>query len=80
MATFGKTFTLHDDYMTPKSAWENILHLLPRGEEVVAYEPFYGDGGSGRILRDLGINVILEDTDFYKNEFNKDCVNSNPQI
>ena len=47
MAGFtAKTFTKHDDYMTPKSAWENIKQYIPKDK--VIWEAFYGDGQSGR--------------------------------
>lgn len=70
-----KTFAVHDDYMTPKSAWMNIMHLLPRDK--VLWEPFYGNGDSGRIFRELGFNVIHENENFFEN--NKgDIVVSNP--
>tara|TARA_R110000823_G_scaffold36930_10_gene100541 strand:+ start:484 stop:990 length:507 start_codon:yes stop_codon:yes gene_type:complete len=63
MATFtNKAFIKHDDYMTPKYAWENIKHLIPKGK---IYEGFYGDGTSGRYLTELGFDVIHEPTDFY---------------
>jgi hypothetical protein len=70
-----KTFTKHDDYMTPKSAWESILHLIPKDK--VIWEPFYGDGQSGEILRELGLNVIHQDEDFFENN-RGDIVVSNP--
>jgi hypothetical protein len=70
-----KTFSVHDDYMTPKSAWVSIMHLLPRDK--VIWEPFYGNGDSGRYFRELGFNVIHENEDFFEN--NKgDVVVSNP--
>lgn len=76
MAGFqNKTFEKHDDYMTPKSAWEAIKHLVPKDK--VIWEPFYGDGRSGQILREIGFNVIHEDEDFFQN--NKgDIIVSNP--
>ena len=59
-----KTFTVHDDYMTPKSAWEAIAHLLPRDKTI--WEPFYGNGDSGRFLTELGFTVIHNpDQDFF---------------
>jgi len=70
-----KTFTKHDDYMTPKSAWESILHLIPKDK--VIWEPFYGDGQSGQMLRELGLNVIHQDEDFFENN-RGDIVVSNP--
>jgi hypothetical protein len=65
----------HDDYMTPKAAWENIAHIIPTDK--VIWEPFYGDGKSGEFLKELGFNVIHEDEDFF--ETNKgDVIISNP--
>jgi len=70
-----KTFLKHDDYMTPKYAWENIQHLIPKDK--VLWEAFYGDGESGSHLKDLGFNVIHEPIDFFEN--NKgDIIVSNP--
>jgi hypothetical protein len=70
-----KTFEKHDDYMTPKSAWEAIKHIIPKDK--VIWEPFYGGGRSGQILREVGFEVIHEDQDFFQN--NKgDIIVSNP--
>jgi len=70
-----KTFTLHDDYMTPKSAWESIMKYIP--DDKVIWDAFYGDGKSGQDLRDLGLNVIHKDNDFFESDFG-DLVISNP--
>lgn len=70
-----KTFLKHDDYMTPKYAWENIQHLIPKDKCI--WEAFYGDGKSGKYLSDLGFNVIHDEDDFFQT--NKgDIVVSNP--
>ncbi len=58
-----KTFIKFDDYMTPKYAWENINHLIPKNK--VIYEAFYGDGKSGKYLEELGHNVIHDKIDFF---------------
>jgi len=29
-----KTFLKHDSYMTPKSAWDNIKHLIPKDKVI----------------------------------------------
>jgi hypothetical protein len=79
MASFEtKTFTKHDDYMTPKSAWENIAHLIPKNK--VIWEPFYGDGKSGQYLRELEFkNVIHEDElDFFENDRGEIIVSNPP--
>ena len=70
-----KTFLKHDDYMTPKYAWENIQQYIPKDK--IIWEAFYGDGKSGQDLSDLGFNVIHEQIDFFDN--NKgDIIVSNP--
>lgn len=71
-----KTFSKHDDYMTPKYAWENIQHLIPRDK--VIWECFYGDGTSGKNLTDLGFNVIHEDVDFFENNLGDVLVSNSP--
>ena len=71
----SKTFLKHDDYMTPKSAWVNIQHIIPKNKMI--WEPFYGDGKSGQYLRELGFDVIHEPIDFFENDLGEIIV-SNP--
>jgi hypothetical protein len=61
--------------MTPRYAWENVAHLIPKDK--VIWEAFYGDGASGTYLRDLGFNTIHEDLDFFT-ENRGDIIVSNP--
>jgi len=70
-----KTFQKHDSYMTPKYAWENIKEFIPKDK--VIWEAFYGDGESGKYLKELGFNTIHEDIDFFEND-KGDIVVSNP--
>ena len=70
-----KAFIKHDDYMTPKYAWDWIKDFIP--QDKVIWEAFYGDGESGKILSDLGFNVIHEETDFFTNNLG-DVIVSNP--
>lgn len=70
-----KTFLKHDDYMTPKYAWENIKDFIPKDK--VIWEAFYGDGKSGEYLRELGFEVIHEPVDFFENDLG-DVIISNP--
>ena len=66
----------NDDYMTPKSAWEAIAHLIPKDK--VIWEAFYGNGDSGRFLRELGFQVLHEaKLDFFKSNVG-DIIVSNP--
>jgi hypothetical protein len=61
--------------MTPRYAWENIAHLIPKDK--VVWEAFYGDGKSGEYLRELGFEVIHEEIDFFT-ENRGDIIVSNP--
>ena len=70
-----KTFIKHDNYMTPKSAWENIKQFIPKDK--VIWEAFYGDGQSGNHLKELGFSTIHEPVDFYENNLG-DVIVSNP--
>ena len=76
MANFThKTFVTHDDYMTPKSAWEDIKEYIPQDKFI--WEAFYGDGKSGDYLKEMGFNVVHEQIDFH--EYNLgDIIISNP--
>ena len=71
-----KTFIKHDDYMTPKTAWENIAHLIPRDK--IIWEAFYGDGESGKHLTDLGFETINEPVDFFENNLGEIIVSNPP--
>ena len=70
-----KTFTIHDDYMTPKYAFENIKDYIPIDKTI--WEPFYGDGKSGQYLTEMGFNVIHEPINFFENDLG-DIIISNP--
>ena len=70
-----KTFMKHDDYMTPKYAWENIKDYIPKDK--VIWEAFYGDGSSGNYLKELGFNTIQKNIDFFENDIG-DIIVSNP--
>ena len=66
MPTFAMSFTKHDDYMTPKYAWENITEYIPKDK--VIWEPFMGSGSSGEYLRELGCQEVIHlDEDFFEN-------------
>jgi len=77
MATFtNKTFIKHDDYMTPKYAWDNIKQYIPNDK--VIWEAFYGDGKSGEYLQELGFNTIHEPIDFFENDLGEIIVSNPP--
>ena len=70
-----KTFIKHDDYMTPKYAWENIKEFIPKDKTI--WEAFYGNGDSGQYLTEIGYDTIHEDIDFFENNCG-DIIVSNP--
>lgn len=77
MAVFQtKSFLKHDDYMTPKIAWEAIQHLIPKDK--IIWEAFYGNGKSGDYLRELGFNVIHEPVDFFESNLGEIIVSNPP--
>ena len=71
-----KKFIKHDDYMTPKMAWENIKEYIPKDK--VLWECFYGDGKSGQYLKDMGFDVIHEPIDFFDNNKGEVLISNMP--
>ena len=71
-----KTFTKHDDYMTPESAWTAIKHIIPKNKKI--WEAFYGNGESGKILTKMGFDVIHKEVDFFKNDLGEIIVSNPP--
>jgi len=62
--------------MTPISAWNAINHFLPAFK--VIWEPFFGDGTSGKNLMKLGHKVIHQKKDFFTYQPEYDLIVSNP--
>ena len=59
----------YDSFMTPKYVWEHIKDFV--GEKYITiYESAYGDGESGKYLREIFPNktIIHKDTDYFKRE------------
>ena len=74
---YSKPFMKHDDYMTPKYAWENIDKYIPKDK--VIWEAFYGDGSSGEYLRELGCKeVIHQEIDFFENDLGEVIISNPP--
>ena len=62
--------------MTPKYAWENIREYIPTDK--VIWEPFYGNGKSGKFLEELGFEVIHKSVDFFENDLGEIIVSNPP--
>ena len=70
-------FKADDQYMTPYSAWQNIIRYIPK--ERAIWVCFFGDGCSGEHLRKLGcINVIHEKIDFFTSDRGEVIVSNPP--
>ena len=83
MANFSdsNTFSTHDDYYTPKSAWEDILPLVnskfPAGSKVFECFLLGSNEQSKKYLTELNFNVIGDKTvDFLDNStWSEDMLN-----
>lgn len=71
-----KTFLKHDDYMTPKYAWENINQYIPKDK--IIWEAFMGDGASGKYLKELGCKEVIHDYDDFFESDKGEILISNP--
>ena len=76
MANFqNEGFQIHDDYMTPRYAWEDIKEYIPNDKQI--WEAFYGDGKSGDHLKDMGFDVLHAPVDFFCHDWG-DIIVTNP--
>ena len=61
--------------MTPPTAWDDVKAYIPKDK--IVWEAFYGDGKSGKHLKDLGFDTIHAKVDFFESDWG-DLVVSNP--
>tara|TARA_R100000231_G_C5236768_1_gene138431 strand:+ start:34 stop:606 length:573 start_codon:yes stop_codon:yes gene_type:complete len=79
MCNIYKVFTgmeKHDDYMSPAYVYQNIKNYIPKDK--VIWEAFYGDGYSGKVLKEMGFDVIHEPVDFFSNDLGEVVVSNPP--
>ena len=56
----------NDNYNTPVQAWQFLLdNMQPDYKNKIIWSPFYYDGGLIKNLKDLDINLIHENKDFF---------------
>lgn len=66
---------ISDNYITNKEAWFNIKQYIPKDKKI--WSPFYCDGSQKEYFKEMGLDIIHEDEDFFEN--NKgDLVIDNP--
>jgi hypothetical protein len=70
MCNDSPTFKVHDDYYTPKSAWENINHLIPKDKVILegcmlnsvqSKSPDYLTELGNKVVFDRNLNFITDD-------------------
>ena len=78
MAHGQRKHKIYDDYFTPKEAWEQVNHFIPKDKTI--WECFYGDGKSARHLTELGNRVVSINIDFFDDDLmpTHDLCVSNP--
>ena len=73
-------FQTYDQYYTPKSAWEQINHLIPKDK--IVWEAFLLNSNQSKSksnLKELGCNVIGDTSwDFLNTNVEHDLIVSNP--
>ena len=57
------TLVENDIYYTKKETWEDILHYLPRDK--IYLDSFFGNGSNIENLKELGLNCIGADIDYF---------------
>jgi hypothetical protein len=64
-----------DNYITDKKGWELIKDYIPVDKKI--YAPFYCDGKQKDYFKEMGFDIIHEDTDFFSNTFDYDIIIDN---
>ncbi|MBC8307066.1 MAG: hypothetical protein H8E55_66315 [Pelagibacterales bacterium] len=65
-----------DNYATDKKGWEIIKDFIPKNKKI--YAPFYCDGKQKEYFKNMGFDIIHENTDFFTNTFDYDLIIDNP--
>ena len=53
----------NDNYITNKKAWEDIKKFIPKNK--IIWSPFYCDGKQKEYFKDLDLDIIHIDKDFF---------------
>ena len=65
-----------DNYETDKKGWEIIEEYIPKDKKIWA--PFYCDGKQKEIFKEMGMDIIHEDKDFFSYTPEYDIIVDNP--
>ena len=75
----NENFKENDCWATPKSVWQSIRHLIPKG--ITLFDPFYYDGKSGKDMKEVFPNnniVHDKEIDFFHHSVKYDWILTNP--
>jgi len=67
---------LTDNFITNKNEWERIKEYIPKDK--IIWAPFYCDGSQKKYFKDMGIDIIHEDKDFFTYTPECDIIIDNP--
>ncbi len=65
-----------DNYMTNKIEWERIKEFIPKNKKI--WSPFYGDGKQKEYFKEMGLDIIHEDEDFFENNKGEIIIDNPP--
>ena len=65
-----------DNYITNKQDWIRIKKFIPSNKKI--WSPFYCDGSQKDYFKDMGLDIIHEDKDFFSYTPDYDIIIDNP--
>tara|TARA_R110000744_G_scaffold276385_1_gene389086 strand:+ start:4 stop:483 length:480 start_codon:yes stop_codon:yes gene_type:complete len=65
-----------DNYATDKAGWELIQEYIPKDKKI--WSPFYCDGKQKEYFKEMGMDIIHEDKDFFSYTPEYDIIIDNP--
>mgnify|MGYP003681735599 FL=1 len=65
-----------DNYATDKKGWEIIEEYIPKDKKI--WSPFYCDGKQKEYFKEMGMDIIHEDKDFFSYTPEYDIIVDNP--
>ena len=71
-----KTDKDSDNWETSLEGWKQIKEFIPTDKRI--YSPFYCNGKQKEYFKELGFDIIHEDTDYFTNTFDYDILIDNP--
>jgi len=67
---------INDNFITNKEEWTRIKEYIPKDK--IIWSPFYCDGKQKEYFKDMGLDIIHEDKDFFSYTPEYDIIIDNP--